>query len=198
MGKKKETVTVQQQTVPTPTAEETELNRLLLDQARAANPGIIATQSAGLDLMRNLLQGNVGALPELYQPLARGIDESVIEGIVKESIEDLAPQFQQAGLLDSGVRAAISGRVAGDIRRSAAEYNLGLRLNLANLATGGQAQVQQPALGYAGTLSSNLQGLRTISGSATQTTKSMNPFLLAFQTSFGNALGTTAGQWPKN
>ncbi|GAG65254.1 unnamed protein product, partial [marine sediment metagenome] len=95
--------------------------------------------------------------------LPGGISEERTGEIVQESLRDIDPRFQQSGLLDSGVRASISGRVAGDIRRQSEEFNIGNRLNLLNLALGGQAQVQQPILGFSSQLGQRLAGLRPTS-----------------------------------
>lgn len=205
MSKEKETTVVQSTTTTNntqtvkadPTPEEIELNKLAVEREKATNPGLIAAQTAGLDLVRQLLQGQE-ALPGFFENLNRGISPELTSDIVQESLADISPQFAQSGLLDSGVRAVISGRVAGDIRRASEEFNIGNRLNLLNLALSGQAQVQQPILGFSSMLSDRLSGLRTInsSGNSTQsfsgntTTKKMNPFLKSFQTSLGSTLGS--------
>lgn len=73
------------------------------------------------------------------------------------------------GLLDSGVNAAVSGRTSGDIRRQAAEYNIGNLQNLLNLALSGQAQVQQPIVGMSGILNQRLAGLGSTTSNYTST-----------------------------
>lgn len=197
MGKAKETTTVDQRTTqqvtPQPTAEETRLNQLAVQREEATQPGLIAAQMSGLELVRRLLEGSE-ALPGTFQSLAAGISPEVTSSIVSRSLEDITPSFQQAGLLDSGVRASVSGRIAGDIRRASEEFNIGNRLNLLNLALSGQAQVQQPILGFSSLLSQRLAGLRSVTSTGTTsgstTTLGMNPFLKSFQESLGRTLGS--------
>ncbi len=122
--------------------------------------------------------------------------------IVNESLADITPGFAQSGLLDSGVRAVVGGRIAGDIRRGSEEFNIGNRLNLLNLALSGQAQVQQPILAQSANLGNRLAGLRsmTATGSYSNTGSSvgtgssnvygMNPFMKSFETSLGKSLGS--------
>lgn len=182
MGGEKTTSTQTQRA--TPTAEETELNKILLGQAREADPLVRQTQKSGLELADLLLQGQ--NLPGFLSGLPGGISPEVTSGIVQQSLEDIRPGLQAAGLFDSGVRAELEARTAGDIRRASEEFNIGNRLNLLNLAIGGQAQVQQPVLAGAGTLSSNLRGLRSISGSSTQS-GGANPYLTSFAKGAGGA-----------
>ena len=96
-------------------------------------------------------------------------------------------ELQQAqGILESGVGASIQGRVAGDVRRQAAEFNIGNQLNLLNLALSGQAQVQAPGLGVGSTLGGRLAGLRSI----TQTTQEPNVFAREFLGGLGQGIGS--------
>jgi len=100
--------------------------------------------------------------------------------IVQESLRDITPGFQQSGLLDSGVRASISARTAADLRRATEEFNIGAKQNLLNLALSGQAQVQQPILGFSGQLGSRLAGLRTVTESSQMTSTSrQNPSMMS-------------------
>lgn len=193
MGKKKDTVNIQTSSsvAPTPTPEEIRLNQLALQQAEAAQAGSIQAQTAGLDLVNRLLTG--GQLPGAYGNLYEGISEDMVTDIAGKAVQDITPSFQKYGLLDSGVRASVSARTAGDVRRGAAQFNLSNRYNLLGLALGGQGQVQTPIIQQSSLLSQRLAGLRNIdtTGSSNQTSKSMNPFLYSFQTSFGQGLGNT-------
>ena len=184
MGKKKETTT--SVTQPTPTPEETELNRLALERTRAAQPGLLEVQRSGLDITNRLLSGQ--PLPSAYGDVYGGISPQLVDEIVAQSLRDITPGFQQSGLLDSGVRASISSRTAGDIRRQAAQFNVGSRYNLLSLALGGQGQVQQPVLGSEATVGGRLAGLRRTETMGTS--KGMNPFLESFQRSLGQTLGS--------
>lgn len=154
-----------------PTAEETELNRLQLEREKYLDPYLRDVQGKALSLSGQLLSGDQN-LPGWMGGLAGGISPDVTSSIVQESLSDIQPQFQRSGLLDSGVNAAISARVAGDIRRASEEFNIGNRLNLLNMALGGQYQAQQPTLGYTSILSQRLAGLgqTTTSNYGSQTT----------------------------
>lgn len=197
MGSSQTTVqgTTSQTTRPEPTAEEREYNRLILEREKFLDPQLRQTQSSGLTLADMLLRGE-DQLPGYLERLGRGISPELTSEIVQKSLADIAPSFQQSGLLDSGVRASVEGRVAGDIRRASEEYNIGNRLNLLNLALSGQAQIQQPILGYSGLLASNLQGLRSVTqtGSFNQYGTQTTPFLnTAFAGGIGRGLGSAAG-----
>jgi hypothetical protein len=153
-------------------------------------------QSVFLDLANRMGLGQ--ELPGYLEPLPHGISEDVTKSIVDEALRDITPSFQQSGLLDSGVRASVSARTAGDIRRASAEFNIGNLQNLLNLALSGQAQVQQPVLAQSAMLSQRLAGLRsqsmTGSGTSSSITLGMNPFWKSFQTGFGTSLGEGTGK----
>jgi hypothetical protein len=182
----------QQTSTPQPTAEERELNRLQLEREKFLDPQIRATQSQGLSLAEALLRGETN-LPGFLKTLPAGISPEITSDIVQESLRDITPSFQQSGLLDSGVRASVSARTAGDIRRAAEEFNLGARQNLLNLALSGQAQVQQPILGFSGQLGSRLAGLRSITqtGTFSQSTTS-RPDILGPLLQAGAGIGSAA------
>lgn len=191
------TTVINQTTTPELTDAERELQELELERQRAVQPGQIATQTTGLNLVNMLLSGQE-PLPGFFQELSQGISPEITEEIVQESLRDIAPQFQSAGILDSGVAASISARTAGDIRRATSEFNIGNKFNLLNLALSGQAQVQQPLLAQSQILSSRLAGLRPVTTQGTTTTTSrsnQNPFLNAFATGFGSGLGSSLGSF---
>jgi len=196
VGKDKTTTSTEQRSTQTvtPSAEETELNRLQLEREKFLDPQIRGVQSQGLSLVQQLLQGDEN-LPGFLGELPGGISPEVTSDIVQQSLRDIAPSFQRSGLLDSGVRASIEARTAGDIRRTSEEFNIGNRLNLLNLALSGQAQIQQPILGFSGQLGQRLAGLRNTAstGFTNQTTLSANPFLKSFQQGAGSALGKGLG-----
>lgn len=190
-GEKSSNTTVQNSSsTPTPTAEETRLNQLDLQAREANQQGTIDIQRNSLNLGNLLLQGM--QLPGYLGGLPGGISPDVTDKLVEQSLRDIKPSFQQGGILDSGVAASVSGRTAGDIRLNSEQFNLQNLQQLLNLAVGGQAQIQQPIIGQSQILGSRLAGLRTTNqtGSATQTNKSMNPFLKSFQTSLGSSLGS--------
>lgn len=177
MGGSKTTVVEDQtqQTTPQATPEERELNKLQLEQARDIDPLTREINQKGYSLISQLLSGSYN-LPGFIGDVGAGIGEDTISSIVGQSLNDVNQSMNQYGLLDSGVRASVGARTAGDIRRQAAEFNIGNRLNLLNLALSGQAQVQQPSLGYSAQLSSRLSGLRSVSQTGTgSSTQSYNP-----------------------
>lgn len=183
-------------TTPQETAYDKAVNPLDVELRKAAQPGLLGIQSQGFDIISRLLGGM--PLPKNLAPLSEGLSPEVQSSLVQESLREIAPGFQKSGLLDSGVRASIAARTAGDIFRSSAEFNIGNLQNLLNLGVGGQAQVQQPILGFSQSLNSRLAGLRpvtsTFQGSSQSISRGPNPFLNSFQQSLGQGLGrATAG-----
>jgi hypothetical protein len=176
-----------------PTAAEDRLNVLQGNMMEATAPYQQRTQIAGLQLSEMLLKGEE-PLPGYFQQLSGGISPEVTQSIVNQSLKDIAPSFQSAGILDSGVAASISARTAGDIRRASEEFNIGNRLNLLNLALSGQAQVQAPVLGVSSQLGQRLGtlGATTMRGSSTTTDNNTfgRTFMQSFGTSFGQSLGS--------
>jgi hypothetical protein len=170
MGSTRETSSgTQTQTVtPQPTEEERQLNKLALERERFLDPQIRQTQSLGLDLVSKLLAGQ--ALPGYLEGLPGGISESVIGSIVDTSLRDLNTQLAASGagtFMESGASQAAGVRAASDVRNQAAQFNLQNLQQLLNLGVGGQAQVQQPILGYSSLLSSRLAGLRPTTSTGT-------------------------------
>lgn len=184
MGADRQTSTQSQQY--TPTDEEKQLNQLQLGQAQAFDPIQRQLNNNGGNLVNNLLTGQ--ALPGYLNQLPGGITPDVTQGIVNDSLNDLYPQFQKSGILDSGVAAQIAGRTSADIRQNSAQFNLQNLQQLLNLGVGGQAQVQQPSVSTSQALGGRLAGLASSSG--TTSTIGMNPFLKSFQTSLGSSLGS--------
>lgn len=183
----------QQQQTQTVTAspEQQELDKLSLANAKELNPQTLDVQKTFLNLAKQLGMGE--PLPGYLSKLPGGISPDVTQSLVDRSIRDIQPTFQGRGLLDSGVNASISARTAGDIRNQSEQFNLQNLQQLLNIGVGGQAQIQQPILGYTGLLSDRLKGLGTTSSSGSysgsQTTTTMNPFLKSFQQSAGSGLG---------
>lgn len=194
MGGKKEsssgssTTVVNQSSTPTPTPEEIERNRLLLEQQKAIQPSETRNMLSGLDLQNLLLSGQ--PLPGYLGGLPGGISESVTQDMVNKSINDINVGSQASGLLDSGVNRSIAARTSGDIRNSAAQFNLNNLQQLLNIAVGGQAQPFQAPVAYSGQLGQALAGLRTTNNSSTSTgsysgvTRTRDPFG-GFSGSFG-------------
>lgn len=135
-GNTKSTTVVQGTQTPKPVAEESELNKLQLEQQRAIQPYAIPLQQQAYSLGSLLLQGQ--QLPGYLESLPAGIPEAqqispeevtlgedYTSDIVRQSMRDLFPQFQAMGLpIESGVAQSIAGRTTGDIRRQVAETNI--------------------------------------------------------------------------
>lgn len=182
----------QQQTQYTPTAEETELNKLYLARERQLDPQITGVQSQGLNLVSSLLRGE--QLPGYLNTLPGGISPEVTQGIVNQSLNDLNVQLAHSGagtFLESGAAQAAGVRTAGDIRNQSEQFNLQNLLQLLNIGIGGQAQVQAPIQGFSSMLSGRLAGLRGVNqtGTATSTFR-YNPFKESFYSSLGSGLGS--------
>lgn len=188
------TTVVNQTSTPTPTAEETAYNQLKLEQQQAVNPYETQAIQSGLTLSNSLLTGQ--ALPGYLNSLPGGISESDTQNMVNQSLHDITPGFQSSGLLDSGVRASISARTAGDIRNQNAAFNVQNLLQLLNIATGSQANPLQAPVSMGAQLGSSLAGLRsnTTSGTSSYSTQKQNPFLQTISgfnpyAQFGNNFG---------
>lgn len=166
-----------QQTTVQPTAEETELNKILLGQKKETAPLETQAAKSGLTLSDLLLTG--GDLPGFLQGLPGGISPDVTQDIVDRSLGDVRAGLQGGGLLDSGVRQELEARTSADIRTQSSQFNLQNLQQLLNLAVGGQAQPFASTLGFGGQLSQSLAGLRGTSttGNFNQQTTSTNPFL---------------------
>lgn len=192
MGGEKQTQQSQQQTKTEYTAspEERQMISGQMDLFNQNKGALGDVQKNSLGLINLLLQGQ--GLPGYLNQLPGGISGDVTDSIVNQSLKDIAPQFQSAGILDSGTAAQISSRNASDIRTNAAQFNLQNLMQLLNLAVGGQAQVQAPIMQQTSMLGSQLAGLRSVNqiGSSSQTTMGMNPFVKSFQQSAGKTLGS--------
>lgn len=164
---------------------QNEFDQLQLNQQKAFDPYVQQTGISGLQLANNLLTGN--QLPGAYGNLYAGISPEVTQDIVNQSLRDINSQFGSLGLLDSGVNAQIQARTSADIRNQAEQFNLSNKYNLLGLALSGQAQAQQPILGYGNQLSARLAGLRTTNTNQNTTTKT--PFNFGFSQTGGFNFG---------
>lgn len=189
MGDEKTTTVTNSTTERQPTAEEKRLNQLDIDLRESVQPYMKETQKAGMQLAGQLLRGQE-PLPGYLNQLSQGISQETTNSIVSQSLKDLMPSFQAAGIMDSGVAASIAARTSADIRRASEEFNIGNRLNMLNLALSGQAQVQSPVISQAGLLGQRLLTLGKTTTNSDSTVKAMNPFVKNFQSSLGSSLGS--------
>lgn len=138
------------------------------------------------------LSDNIYAILQGNQPMAKGINgvsDEDTNNMANAAVQGVLPQFQSAGILDSGLAFQGATRAAADIRNQNAQFNVSAAQNLFNLAAGGQSSLQSQYQGSNNALTSQLAGLRTINQSGS--TIGMNPFLRAFQTEFGTGLAKT-------
>ena len=197
MGGSKEkssgTTVVNQTTTPTPTAEETALNQRNLRIAQATEGGETQAQLNSLNLINQLLTGNVPQ-GQLFSQLSSGVSPDAIANQATAMMRAGRTGSQASGIAQSGVAdRAIASDLAGNLLMPAQQWNIGAAQNLMNLALSGQAQVQAPIQNNVNSLSSMLSGLRSVNTQGTtsynSTQTSMNPFLKSFQTSLGSTLG---------
>lgn len=182
-GEKTQTQQTQQSTA---TPEERALMQQQIDMNNFMKP---YAQNTYADLSNNIqaiLTGN--------QPQAQGIGgitDAQNQSMVNQSIRSVLPQFQSAGILDSGIAAQGAIRAAQDTSNQNAQFNVSAAQNLFNLASGGQSNLQGQYQANTNNLTNQLAGLRTINNSGS--TIGMNPFLKSFQTNAGLTFGKAAG-----
>ena len=191
MGGEKTKTKQESQTIYTASPEEREQLARQNQILAAGQQDQISLNKNAANLVNQLLLGQ--QLPGYLNTLPGGISDEVTNSITQQSLQDIMPQFQQAGILDSGTAAQISARTAADIRNQSAQFNIQNLLQLLNLGVGGQAQVQQPLLATSGQYGQSLAGLRSINQKGSGSTIGMNPFLKSFQTSLGQIPSQLAG-----
>lgn len=155
----------------TATPMEDKLNQQQYDNIAFMQP---YAQQNYADLSKNIsaiLQGNT--------PMAKGIggvSEEDTNNMANAAVRGVLPQFQSAGILDSGIAVQGATRAAADIRNQNAQFNTSANQNLFNLASGGQSNLQAQQQASTNSLGSQLAGLRSIN--QTQSVAA-NPFTTA-------------------
>jgi hypothetical protein len=127
------------------------------------------------------LSNNIDAILKGNQPQAKGIggiDDAQNQSMVNASVRSVLPQFQSAGILDSGIAAQGAIRAAQDTSNQNAQFNVSAAQNLFNLASGGQSNLQGQLQSNTNNLSNSLAGLRQTNSSSTIFA---NPFQTAAQ-----------------
>jgi hypothetical protein len=143
------------------------------------------------------LSKNIQAILEGNQPMAKGIggvSEEDTNNMANAAVRGVLPQFQSAGILDSGIAFQGATRAAADIRNQNAQFNTSAAQNLFNLASGGQSNLQGQFQANTNNLTNQLAGLRTTTASGS--TIGMNPFLKSFEESAGQTLGSPKFKLP--
>lgn len=182
MGRDKNTQTQTQQATATP--EDKAMQQLQLNRLQANAPAQQQLDQNMYSAMNTILQG--GSLPGNLQGIS-GITEQQTQAMTQAALRDLYPQFQSAGLMDSGTAIQSATRAAADIRNQNAQFNVSAIQNLFNQALGGSSNLSGQTTAQNQVLGGQLAGLRTITSSGAQ--YSMNPFVKSFQTSLGSSLG---------
>ena len=176
-------------TKPKATAEETEMNKILLQRMKDTAGQQTQLQQTALGLGQNILSGNENAMPDWYKKMY-SISPQAMSTQAANMVRSGQTSAQSMGIGDSGeMWKAITNDVANNLVYPAEQFNIGAKQNLLNLALSGQAQVQAPVVSNTNTLANQLAGLRTTQTSGTQT-QSANPFSLIAQ-----GLGTGIGMW---
>lgn len=184
----KEKTTTQNSQTATATPEERALMQQQINMNNFMQP---FAQQNYADLSKN-----IQAILEGNQPAAKGIggiSEQDTQNMATAAVRDTLPQFQSAGILDSGIAVQGATRAAADVRNQNAQFNTSAAQNLFNLASGGQSNLQGQFQSNTNNLTSQLAGLRTVNQSGS--TIGMNPFLKSFQQSAGTGLGKAGTSW---
>lgn len=180
-----EKTTTQNSTTSTATPEERQLEQLELTRQQNNAPQQQQLDTNQYSLANQLLTGQ--NLPGNLQG-AQGISAGQTQDMVNASLRDVSPQFQSAGILDSGAALQAGVRASTDVRNQNAQFNVSAFQNLLNQALGGSSNLTGNNTQSNNVLGSQLAGLRSTSSSGS--TIGMNPFLKSFQTSLGNSLGS--------
>jgi hypothetical protein len=151
------------------TAEEQELNKLLLQQYKKQveelSPQTTEMNKNAISLINQLFTS--GAPSTGAWSMLGGISEDQTSAMSQKAVADVLPSFQNLGLADSGVALSAAARTAGDIRNQNAQFNVQNALNLLNTILGGQASttaaIASETAGIGSQLSENLAGLRSFS-----------------------------------
>lgn len=187
MGNEKTTTKSEGQQRATATPEERELLAMQLERQRVNQPMQQQLDNNQYSLANTLLTG--GSLPGNLQG-AGGVSPFQTQEMVNASMRDIMPQFQSAGILDSG--AAIQGGInaSANVRNQNAQFNVQALQQLLNQAMGGSSQLTGMNNQSNSILGGQLAGLRTINTNGRSTVTGMNPFLKSFQQSAGKTLGS--------
>lgn len=184
----------QQSTTVTATPEEKAMEALQLQRQQTNAPMQTELDKNQYGLANLLLTGK--NLPGNLQG-AQGVSDAQNQSMVNSSIRSVLPQFQSAGILDSGIAAQGAIRAAQDTSNQNAQFNVSAFQNLLNQALGGSSNMTNSNTQSNQVLGSQLAGLRSTNTSGS--TIGMNPFLKSLQTSagstFGKASGTAAGNF---
>jgi len=145
----------------TPTAEETAMEKIQLGQYQQYSPSQTQMYQNAFGLGNQLLTSFGDQNSSQWQGLTQGITQNQQNSMVQSSMQQLAPQFQQSGIMDSGTAQSGMLRAGTDLYNQNAQFNVGTMQNALNLALGGQAQIQGSANTQTSQLGQQLAGLRS-------------------------------------
>jgi hypothetical protein len=166
MGSSKQTST--STTTPEMSAAEKQYQQMELNQYQQIQPYQTEMFKNAYGLGNQLLTSFGDQNSQMWQSLIGGVTPEQQQRMISEQQRYLNPQFQQNGIMDSGLAYTASLRSATDLANQNAQFNVGALQNALNLALSGQAQVQNPFQNQSNSLASQLAGLR----STTQTNSS--------------------------
>lgn len=145
------------------------------------------------------LSSNINDILTGKTPMAQGIGgvtDAQNQSMVNQSVRSVLPQFQSAGILDSGIAVQGAINAAQNTSNQNAQFNVSAAQNLFNLAAGGQSNLQGQFQSNTNNLTNQLAGLRTTNMSGS--TIGMNPFLKNFESNAGQGMGKFVGGLPGN
>jgi hypothetical protein len=144
----------------TPTAEEKEMEKIQLGQYKDFAPQQTEMFKSAYGLGNQLLQSFGDQDSNMWKSLVQGISPEQTQSMISEQQRYMDPQWQQQGLMDSGLRYTGNLRAATQIGNQNAQFNVGTLQNALNLALTGQAQVQGSGQTATSQLGQQLAGLR--------------------------------------
>lgn len=175
MGNTKTTNDSTQQATPTNQYQGLLNNEMQVSNANVGNQMSVNNNSA--NLINSLLTGT-------YSGAGSGISSQQNQSMVNQSLRDIAPQFQTAGILNSGEAGQLATQTAALTSNANAQFNVQASQNLLNAGLGGSSAWSGNAMSGNQVVGNQLAGLNKVTGSSVQT---QNPFLNTFYSGLGNA-----------
>lgn len=167
----------EQQATATPQYQHLLDNEMNVSDANVGNQMSVNNNSA--DLINSILTGS-------YNGPGSGISSQQNQSMVNQSLRDIAPQFQTAGILNSGEAGQLATQTAALTSNANAQFNVQAAQNLINAGLGGASAWSGNAMTGNQVVGNQLAGLNKVTGSSIQT---QNPFLNSFYSSAGSGLG---------
>jgi len=163
-----QTTQQQQQATASPQYQQLLNNEMNISNANVGNQMSMNNNSASL--INSILTGQ-------YNGTAAGITPQQNQSMVNQSLRDIAPQFQTAGILNSGEAGQVATQTAALTSNANSQFNVQAQQNLINAGLGGASSWSQNAMSGNQMVGNQLAGLNKVTGSQTQFA---NPFTQAF------------------